>query len=56
MILFSGVGSGGTTANFSNTIFDDNAATPIQYGSAPFFSTFNPQQSLATAFAPCPMA
>ena len=49
--LFSGVGSGTTTANFTNTIFDDNAATPIQNGSAPFFATFNPQQSLATAFA-----
>ena len=49
--LFSGVGSGTTTANFNNTVFDDNAATPIQNGSAPFFATFNPQQSLATAFA-----
>ena len=50
--LFSGVGAGPTTANFNNTVFDDNAATPIQSGSAPFFSTFNPQQSLATIFAP----
>ena len=42
--------SGSTTANFTNTIFDDNAATPIQNGAAPFFATFNPQMSLA-AFA-----
>ena len=48
--LFSGVGSGTKTANFSNTVFDDNAGTPIQNGSAPFFATFNPQMPLA-AFA-----
>ena len=34
-------------ANFTNTVFDDNATTPIQEGSAPFFATFNPQESLA---------
>ncbi len=45
--LFSGVGSGPNTANFTNTIFDDNAVTPIQSGSAPFFATFNPQMPLA---------
>ena len=48
--LFSGVGSGAKTANFTNTVFDDNAATPIQDGAAPFFGTFNPQMSLS-AFA-----
>ncbi len=32
--LFSGVGSGKNTANFTNTVFDDNASTPIQNGSA----------------------
>ena len=48
--LFSGVGSGTQTANFTNTVFDDNATTPIQNGSAPFFATFNPQMPLA-AFA-----
>ena len=32
--LFSGVGTGSNTANFTNTILDDNAATPIQNGSA----------------------
>ena len=52
VILFSGVGTGTNTANFNNTVFDDNAGTPIQNGSAPFFATFNPQQSLATVFAP----
>ena len=52
--LFSSVGNGTTTANFTNTVFDDNAATPIQNGSAPFFATFNPQQSLATGVrGPC---
>ena len=44
--------SGTNTANFTNTVFDDNATTPIQNGSAPFFATFNPQESLATVFAP----
>ena len=34
------------TANFTNTIFDDNATTPIQNGGAPFFATFNPQMPL----------
>ncbi len=45
--LFNGVGSGLHTANFTNTVFDDNAGTPIENGSAPFFATFNPQISLA---------
>ena len=45
--LFSGVGSGAQTANFNNTIFDDNATTPIQNGSAPFFATFDPQLPLS---------
>ena len=49
--LFSGVGSGINTANFTNTVFDDNAEHADPDGSAPFFATFNPQQSLATAFA-----
>ena len=47
--LFSGVGSGVSNANFSQTIFDDQSATPIQNGSAPFFATFDPQMPL-TAF------
>ena len=44
--LFSGVGNGVSTANFTNTIFDDTVTTPIQNGSAPFFATFNPQMPL----------
>ena len=48
--LFSGVGTGTTTADFNNTVFDDNAGTPIQIGHAPFFATFNPQMPLS-AFA-----
>jgi subtilisin-like proprotein convertase family protein len=48
--LFNAVGSGTHTANFNNTVFDDNATTPIQHGSAPFFATFNPQMPLS-AFA-----
>jgi hypothetical protein len=48
--LFSGVGNGIKTADFTNTVFDDNAATPIQNGSAPFFAIFNPQMPLS-AFA-----
>jgi large repetitive protein len=50
VILFGGafpVGSGTNTANFDNTVFDDNAGTPIQSGSAPFFATFNPQMPLS---------
>ena len=50
--LFSGVGTGTNTANFTNTVFDDNATTPIQEGSAPFSAIYNPQESLATVFAP----
>ena len=46
--LFSGVGAGSRTANFANTIFDDNSATPIQNGSAPFSGTYDPQKPLAT--------
>ena len=40
--LFSGVGNGINTANFTNTIFDDNAATPIQNGSATLFWHLQP--------------
>ena len=45
--LFDGVGTSTSTANFTNTIFDDRAATPIQNGNAPFFATFNPQIPLS---------
>ena len=50
--LFSGVGNGANAANFTNTVFDDNATTPIQNGTAPFSAIYNPQESLATIFAP----
>jgi subtilisin-like proprotein convertase family protein len=50
VILFNSVGQGARTANFTGTILDDNGATPIQSGGAPFFGTYKPQQSLATAF------
>ncbi len=46
--LFTNVGSTGTHANFTNTIFDDSASTPIQNGGPPFFGRFNPQQPLGT--------
>jgi subtilisin-like proprotein convertase family protein len=52
VVLFSNVGQGTRTANFTNTVLDDNAATPIQEGSAPFFAVYDPQQSLANVFAP----
>jgi subtilisin-like proprotein convertase family protein len=45
--LFTSVGTGVNTANFTNTVFDDNASTPIQEASAPFFATFNPQMPLS---------
>jgi subtilisin-like proprotein convertase family protein len=50
-VLFDGVGAT-NSANFDQTVFDDNAATPIEQGSAPFSANYNPQESLATVFAP----
>ncbi|MFO0951497.1 MAG: Ig-like domain-containing protein [Isosphaeraceae bacterium] len=44
--LFTGVGKGIQQANFSNTIFDDAATTPVSNGGAPFFGRFRPQQLL----------
>jgi subtilisin-like proprotein convertase family protein len=48
--LFAGVGNTGSRANFSGTIFDDNATTNIQDGGPPFNSgysgTYRPQQPL----------
>lgn len=49
VILFSNVGNvgaAGTRNNFTNTVFDDAARTPIQNGAAPFVGRFNPQTSL----------
>lgn len=45
--LFSGVGAVGNGMNFSNTVLDDAATTPIANGGPPFFGTFNPMQPLA---------
>ena len=44
--LFSGVGTTGTHANFTNTVFDDTATTPIANGGPPFLGRFIPQQPL----------
>jgi subtilisin-like proprotein convertase family protein len=38
---------GGTSANFTNTVLNDEAASPIATGSAPFTGTFRPEQPLA---------
>jgi subtilisin-like proprotein convertase family protein len=38
---------GGTDDNFTNTIFDDEAATSIMTGIAPFTGRFRPEQTLA---------
>jgi ELWxxDGT repeat protein len=38
---------GGSGQNFTGTILDDNAATPISAGTAPFTGTFQPEQPLA---------
>jgi subtilisin-like proprotein convertase family protein len=46
--LFTNLAATGNHQNFSNTLFNDNAPTPIQNGGSPYFSTtgFKPQQSL----------
>jgi subtilisin-like proprotein convertase family protein len=38
---------GGNGSNFTNTIFDDQATTPISGGSAPFTGSFRPEQPLS---------
>ncbi|MCL1474338.1 S8 family serine peptidase [Argonema antarcticum] len=43
--LFNGVGS--SADNFSNTTLDDEAATPITAGFAPFTGNFQPEELLA---------
>jgi subtilisin-like proprotein convertase family protein/subtilisin family serine protease len=40
-------GRGGSGDNFSETIFDDEAATPISAGSAPFRGRFQPETPLS---------
>ncbi|MGE5608401.1 MAG: proprotein convertase P-domain-containing protein [Bacillota bacterium] len=44
--LFYDVGSAGLRRNFTDTVFDDAATTPIQNGAAPFFGRFNPRPSV----------
>ena len=39
--------NGGSGDNYTNTIFDDLAVTPIQAGSAPFSGSYIPEQPLA---------
>ena len=40
IVLFSNLAPSGGTANFTNTIFDDTASTPIGNGSAPYTGRF----------------
>ena len=50
--LFTSVGNGTNTANFSNTTFSDVASTSVDKAGAPFFGTFLPEapfSNLATA-------
>ena len=46
VVLFSNVGNVGNGENFTNTIFDDAATTPIANGGPPFFGPFKPQLPL----------
>ncbi len=39
---------GGSGDNYTGTVFDDNAATPISGGTAPFTGTFRPETPLST--------
>ena len=39
---------GGSADNYTATVFDDNAATPIASGAAPFTGSFRPEQALST--------
>jgi subtilisin-like proprotein convertase family protein len=50
ILLFSGVGNAGGLANFSGTVFDDSAGTPIQNGVPPFSGRFAPQIGLGQNF------
>jgi len=42
------IGHGGSGNNFTGTIFDDQADTPISGGSAPFTGSYKPDDPLAT--------
>ena len=39
--------NGGDSADFADTIFDDQGGTPISFGFAPFFGTYRPEESLS---------
>jgi gliding motility-associated-like protein len=41
-------GNGGSSDNYTSTVFDDAAGTSITAGSAPFTGTFSPEGSLAS--------
>jgi subtilisin-like proprotein convertase family protein len=41
--------NGGTDENYTDTVFDDEAATPIASGSAPYTGSFQPQSPLSVA-------
>jgi subtilisin-like proprotein convertase family protein len=45
--LFTNVGAGTNTANFSTTTFSDTASTSVDKAAAPFFGTFLPEQPFA---------
>jgi subtilisin-like proprotein convertase family protein len=45
VVLFEAIGGSGD--NFTNTVLDDTADSPITSGSAPFTGTFSPQGSLS---------
>ena len=51
--LFNNVGSGTNTANFTNTIFDDQSTTPIENGAAPLLCDVRPADA---ADAPSPVS
>jgi len=42
------IGPAGTQQNFTSTVFDDLAKTPIQNGPPPFFGRFNPQDPFSS--------
>jgi len=44
------LGRGGFNPNFTNTVLDDQAATPISAGSVPFTGSFRPESPLAALF------
>ncbi len=45
ILLFTAVG--GYDDNFTNTVLDDEAGTPISWGAAPFWGSYQPEEALA---------